>query len=280
MNKKLLSLAAIFACSSLTVLAAEEVVADTTAEVAAPAPAATLFEEFVCPEIASNISLSMGVAYESEYVFRGLELGGGIVSPSVDLEYSLNDQISFYAGYWGAYGVDSEGDVANENDLYLGVNYAATDFMTVSFGYTAYTYVGGDHTNEIGLTFSFDTSSLFANGLDLAPYIAVFYDFDLDSQFVIETGISYSIPVSQYITGGDWGSIDLAYYMGYADYATMALKYGGADYFYTGFGVDFSVAVTESCGFSVGLRYAYNTADGLEDCNSNLWFGTSMSIGF
>ncbi len=268
MNKKLLTIASIFALSSLTVLAEEA--ADTTV-VAAPAPAATLLEEFASVEELSKLSLSVGFGYESQYVFRGLELSGSIVSPSVDLGYELSENVGLYLGYWGAYSVDQDAVQSQESDVYLGAVYTY-EFVSLDLGYTAYSYVGSQNdTNEIKAVFTLDTAGLFADGFNFSPYVGLFYDFDFEDQFVTEFGISYSYSVTE------WASLDLAYYLGYASYCSSS---DADDYFYTGFSIDANIAINEVCGFSIGLRYAYNDQNGQEDQNNNIWFGSSLSFGF
>ena len=126
-------------------------------------------------EALSKFSASATVGYESEYIFRGKQLAGAVVSPEVDISYDIGSGFGAYVGWWGCYSTDGAGYA--ENDLYAGATYAIENF-TVDFGYTAYTYPsdGSVSENELKLSLSYDTSECLGD-FAVSPYVSGFYNF-------------------------------------------------------------------------------------------------------
>ena len=235
----------------------------------------------VVGEALSKFSASAAVGYESEFIFRGKQLAGAAVCPQVDASYDIGAGFGTYVGWWGCYSTDGFG--YGENDLYAGLTYSVADF-TFDFGYTAYTYPADGSVNEHELKFcvSYDTSELLGD-FAISPYVAGYYNLTY-SGTTIEAGISYSAPITKWILGDNWGSIDIAAFGGYADYiGGMVADRGG--YAYAGFKADAVVKVNEYCSAYAGIRYACNNdGDGgavaVEGRENNLWFGTGVSFGF
>lgn len=231
-------------------------------------------------EALSKFSASATVGYESEFIFRGKQLAGAVVSPEVDISYDIGSGFGAYVGWWGCYSTDGAGYA--ENDLYAGATYAIENF-TVDFGYTAYTYPsdGSVSENELKLSLSYDTSE-YLGDFAVSPYVSGFYNFTY-SGTVIEAGLSYSAPITKWLLGENWGTVDLSAFGGYADYCGGMSDGGG--YAYAGFSAGATVSVCEYWSFSAGVRYACNNdSDGGFAARSgrenNLWFGAGTTIGF
>lgn len=275
-NKTLLTTASLFACSVMMASAA-----DVAAPAAlAPAPEInTLADISVISGVLERFSVSASVDYESEFIFRGKQLADAVVCPEVDIAYDIGSGFGAYIGWWGCYSTDDKtSGMASyqENDLYAGITYEIEGF-TFDFGYTAYTYPAssGVTENEIKLIASYDTSE-YLGDFAIVPYVAGFYNFTY-SGTVIEAGLAYSAPVTAWLLGENWGSIDVAAYGAYADYKG-GMSDGG--YAYAGFAADAVVAVTDFWTISAGIRYACNndSPDGTKE--NMLWFGVATGIGF
>ena len=223
------------------------------------------------------------VDYESEFIFRGKQLAGPVVCPEVDVSYEIGSGFSSYIGWWGCYSTNGGG--YGENDLYAGLNYSIDNF-TIDFGYTVYTYSGAatseyPNEHELKLIVSYDTSE-YLGDFAICPYAAAYYNITY-SGTVIEGGLSYSAPITKWLIGENWASIDLAAYVGYADYRGGMSDNGG--YVYVGTSADISFAITEYWSMSAGVRYACNNDDdggfsAIAGKENNVWFGVSTSIGF
>lgn len=234
----------------------------------------------VASDVLSKFSAAASVGYESEFIFRGKQLAGPVVCPEVDIAYDIGAGFGAYVGWWGCYSTDGAG--YGENDLYAGATYSIENFA-VDFGYTAYTYPSSGSTveNELKLSLNYDTSE-FLGDFAVSPYVSGFYNLTY-SGTVIEAGLSYSAPITKWVLGQNWGTIDLAAFGGYADYIGGMAEVGG--YAYAGFSAGATVAVSDYWKLSAGVRYACNNdSDGgyaaVGGKENNVWFGVGMSIGF
>ena len=240
----------------------------------------TLASEPFLSSALERFSGSVSVGYESEYMFRGYNLCSGIVSPTVNLGYDLGAGFGVYAGYWAALSVDdlSETDPFNntvdghycESDFSAGITYSIENFE-IDVGYIAYVYDTGGNTNEIKAAVSYDTSELCGEDFALTPYAAGYYDLTLSAK-TLEGGLSYSAPITKWLIGSNWGTLDIAGYAGY-NYTPESHS------FYTGFAFGGTASITEYCSVSAGMRYQYYNNE-ISDCGSKVWFGTSISVGF
>ena len=224
-----------------------------------------------------NFSASATVAYESEYIFRGKAQAGHGINPMVDLGYDFGNGLAAYAEYWGFYGVDNG---FGENDFYAGLTYTIEN-ITFDVGYLGYTYNDSESKNEseIMVAVSYDTTDLLGD-FNVSPFAAFYYNYTY-SGTTVEGGLSYEAPVTKWLIGENWGTINLAAYVGYADYRDGLTYHGG--YVYTGVSADAVVQVTDNMALSAGIRWACNN-DGAEENiggkQQNLWFGTAVIFGF
>ena len=294
-NRLIISIAAIFA-SSAALFAAEAAPAAPAAQnapcaakaqcaaaAAQNAPCAASEKEvnaLVDTELLSNplenFSASATVAYESEYIFRGKAQAGHGINPMVDLGYDFGNGLAAYAEYWGFYGVDNG---FGENDFYAGLTYTIEN-ITFDVGYLGYTY-NDDSKNEseFMVAVSYDTVDLLGD-FNVSPFAAFYYNYTY-SGTTVEGGLSYEAPVTKWLIDENWGTINLAAYVGYADYRDGLTYHGG--YVYTGVSADAVVQVTDNMAISAGIRWACNN-DGADENiggkQQNLWFGTAVIFGF
>lgn len=291
-NRLIISIAAIFASAS-ALFAAEAAPAAQNAPCAAKAqcaaaaaqnaPCAASEKEvnaLVDTELLSNplenFSASATVAYESEYIFRGKAQAGHGINPMVDLGYDFGNGLAAYAEYWGFYGVDNG---FGENDFYAGLTYTIEN-ITFDVGYLGYTY-NDDSKNEseFMVAVSYDTVDLLGD-FNVSPFAAFYYNYTY-SGTTVEGGLSYEAPVTKWLIDENWGTINLAAYVGYADYRDGLTYHGG--YVYTGVSADAVVQVTDNMALSAGIRWACNN-DGADENiggkQQNLWFGTAVIFGF
>lgn len=294
-NRLIISIAAIFASAS-ALFAAEAAPAAPAAQnapcaakaqcaaaAAQNAPCAASEKEvnaLVDTELLSNplenFSASATVAYESEYIFRGKAQAGHGINPVVDLGYDFGNGLAAYAEYWGFYGVDNG---FGENDFYAGLTYTIEN-ITFDVGYLGYTY-NDDSKNEseFMVAVSYDTVDLLGD-FNVSPFAAFYYNYTY-SGTTVEGGLSYEAPVTKWLIDENWGTINLAAYVGYADYRDGLTYHGG--YVYTGVSADAVVQVTDNMALSAGIRWACNN-DGADENiggkQQNLWFGTAVIFGF
>ena len=207
---------------------------------------------------AQELSVSTGVAWETDYIFRGVQLAEEYFAPSVDISYG-----DFYAGMWAALPVDAE--FANEIDFYAGYGFGINETVSGDFGVTYYTYPEdgvGEDTVEVYAGLSFEAS--------LSPAVYVFYDFDLEA-LTLEGSIGHSVELSEE------GSVDMSAYLGWVDPDL------GDDWNYYGAGVAYNYAFTESATFSIGLNWYASSEDTIGESggdDNEFTLATSITAGF
>ena len=213
--------------------------------------------------LAVDFSINTTFAYESEYVFRGIQLADESFQPSVEAAID-----SAYIGIWTNLPIDDIDDVGNEIDFYGGYGFDLYEGISLDLGATVYYYPENtdptldDSTFEAFVGFSFDVL--------LEPGLYLYWDFDLDT-FTIEASGSYSYDLAD--AGFDKASLDLSAYLGSVSPDV------GDSYVYVGGGVDLSYAFSDNASGAIGLRISNNDFGfGVKD--SNFWFGVSFSAGF
>lgn len=285
-NKLFVSIATIFA--SAVAMAAEvstPAPAAQNATVAAPAVDSqccsqkevnTLFENELLAKPFERFSASATVAYESEYIFRGKYQSGHGINPIVDMGYDIGSGFAAYAEYWGFYGVDNS---FGENDFYAGITYTIEN-VTFDVGYLGYTYNEDNTTNEneFMVNVSYDTVDFFGD-FNVSPFAAFYYNYTY-SGTTVEGGLSYAAPVTKWLIDENWGTLNFAAYVGYADYCG-GLTNGG--YVYTGVSVDAVIQVTDNMAIAGGVRWSCNNdgkSENIGEREQNISFGTAIIFGF
>lgn len=245
---------------------AAEISAAESVKPAEPVP--VLLDEDFMSSVKDKFSVGVGIGFESEYVFRGAKLAGASVNPTADLGYELGGGFGLRAGFFNNAGVN--GDDCIENDITAGITYSVMSF-TFDLGYCAYLYPHDENTHEFSFGVSYDTSELLGD-FAITPFITYYYDVVLYVN-TLEAGLSYSAPVTKWIIGSEWGSVDLAVTYGHV------FSHNAKDYDYVMFSADFSVALTDIASISAGVRYSNKSAGG-DRSEDNCWFGTGLSLSF
>lgn len=231
-------------------------------------PVSVLLSEDFMSSVKDKLSVGVGVAYESEYVFRGAKCSGASIVPTVDLGYELGGGLGLRAGFFN--NTELKNDNFIENDISAGITYSVMSF-SFDLGYCAYLYPHSEDTHEFSFGVSYDTSELLGD-FAITPFITYYYDVVLYVN-TLEAGLSYSAPVTKWIIGSEWGSVDLAATYGHV------FSHNVKDYDYVMFSADFSVALTDIASISAGVRYS-NKSEGGDRSEDNCWFGTGLSLSF
>jgi uncharacterized protein (TIGR02001 family) len=227
-----------------------------------------------------DIKASSTVAYESEYVFRGIKQYEQAVQPSLDISTPVYEGDA-YIGYWGSFaGSNTDTKAYSENDAYIGYTQSLSDMYTMDTGYTHYMYedLAQDTWDEIYLGFS-------ADYMDLSPSIYGYWNFALEG-FVVETSIGKTLDTSSYVSNT---SIDLGAHLGLnttgdANGDDVA---GTADDSYTYWGLtsDVVYALNDVASAKLGVRYGGNNNSKVGGLNVDpqedlFWWGVSTTFGF
>lgn len=241
-----------------------------------------------------DLALKTTVGFESEYVYRGKELGLHSVQLSVEGAYKLYNG-SLYAGVWSTNPVGANSSGANyltpyekEANFYVGYKMPVYEKFTADVGATYYWYLD----NNQG-TFFNNRREIYAgliyNGLFVNPAAYVFYDFDAKA-ITGELSGKYSYDLAKF--GMANTAVDVGAYVGGVSASDAAAGYTGAGkvhngYMYWGTTADVVYSITKNASASVGIRYAGNN-DGqnifvngdFRNSADNLWWGTKLTAGF
>ncbi|NBD38350.1 MAG: hypothetical protein GVY10_07270 [Verrucomicrobia bacterium] len=224
---------------------------------------------------AQEVSITSTFAWESSYMFRGVQLAEDYFAPSVDISYG-----GFYTGVWAALPVDHIYD--NEVDLYAGYSFPMSDVLSADVGATYYTYP--DSQDDF---FDSDTNTLefyggVAMDVQLSPAVYVYYDVELEN-LTLETSIGHSFPID------DASSVDVSAHLGWVDLGDDVVIMRGegevleswSDYIYYGAGVSYNYQVNDAVGLSLFANWAASSEDQVDDMtdDNELWFGFSITAG-
>ena len=206
--------------------------------------------------LAVDISISTTFDYESEYVFRGIQLADQSFQPSVEASFDG----ATYIGIWANLPTDDPAGVAGtEIDFYGGFGIDLSEGIGLDLGATIYYYPEVDFsTLEAYVGFSFD--------VPLEPGLYLYWDFDLDT-ITIEASGGYSYDLA------DATSLDLSAYIG------SVSPDAGDSYIYVGGAVDLSYTFSDNASGAIGVRVSSNDV-GVGTKDSNFWFGLTFSAGF
>ncbi len=221
----------------------------------------------------AELSVSTGVDFVSQYVFRGVSLADDAVQPYVEASYG-----NFTVGGWFSTGIGANSIVAgDEFDLYAGYSVPLDSSISLDLGATYYHYPqGGDFfETKNGGAGSYEVSAAVGFGeVPLAPTVAAYYDFTLEA-FTLEGGVGHSVEI------GDAQSLDLGLTVGLVDGDGFSYEYGQAS-------AAVSHAFTDDVSAYIGANFALNSEDALDfdsiingdPKGSMFWLGTGISAGF
>ena len=188
---------------------------------------------------AQELSISSSIAWESDYIFRGVRLADEYFAPSVDVSYG-----DMYAGIWAALPVETE--YPSEVDFYAGYGFGLSETVSGDVGFTYYTYPDELDLFDDGNTFEIYGGLSFE--APLSPAVYVFYDFDLKA-FTIEASGGHTVEIDES------SAVDFSLYLGYVEPDV------DDDYLYYGAGVAYNYAFTENASVSFGVNYYGTDAD-------------------
>ena len=226
----------------------------------------------------SDISVSTGVDYVTDYVFRGVSLGGASVQPYVEASVG-----NFTVGGWFSTGIGESSIISgDEFDLYAGYSVPLDGSISLDLVATYYHFPqGGDFfsTND-GDSGSYEVSASVGFGdLPLAPSVTAYYDFTFEA-LTLEVGAGHSFAV------GAKQSLDLGVTGGLVDT-------DGGSYEWATASASLGHAFTDDVSAYVGANYSVNSDKLLggfdldidefttDDPSANLlWLGAGVSAGF
>lgn len=125
-----------------------------------------------------SVGATLSVGYDSDYIFRGVDLGDNYIWTQLDLSIPIGETVELGLGAW--YTTPwNDNDFDNELDLYASLGF---DFGSwgLEVGYTHYHYPSsgnGTETNEIYISAG---TTLWEIDLGLAYY----YDWDLENHYI------------------------------------------------------------------------------------------------
>jgi hypothetical protein len=237
------------------------------------------------PVAAESLEISTTVAFESKYLFRGVEFAGTSFQPAVNLSYGnlyLNAWLNLPIG-------DNDGPpfepFGDELDLIGGYSFPLSEVVSVDLGFTYYMFpdatsgffdVWNEDKGDTGGN-TFEPFVGISLDIPLSPSVYVYHDIFLDTT-TVQGNASYSFPLSEK------ASFDLGGYLGY-----VIDDAGGTDYLYGTASANLSYALSESGSFYGGVRYGGSDIAGgsvIDDYvagttkSSGFWFGVGFTSSF
>ena len=214
-----------------------------------------------------SMGMTLSAGYDTDYIFRGYDLGHDYTWTALDLSIPLGDSLEASLGVWytDAFN-DSPG---NEIDLYASL---AQDFgaFGVEIGYIHYAYPdagNGPESNE-----AYISAGTTVGPLDVS--LAYYHDFDLEVSYV-EAAATTSIPLSSAV------SLDPSIGISYADIddAPAGVEDSGFNHFFAR--LDLSIQLTDSATLTpyVATSSALDVAEDFGE-DDYLWGGVSLSVDF
>lgn len=221
----------------------------------------------------SEISVSTGVDFTSQYVFRGVSLADDAVQPYVEASYG-----DFTVGGWFSTGIGENSIFAgDEFDLYVGYSVPLDSSISLDLGATYYHYPQGGNffQTEDGGAGTYEVSAAVGFGdVPFEPTVAAYYDLTLEA-FTVEGGVGHSLAI------GDAQSLDLGLTVGLVDGDGFSYEWGTAS-------AAVSHSFTDDVSAYFGANFAVNSEDALDfdsaingdPKGSMFWLGTGISAGF
>ncbi|MFA5265557.1 MAG: hypothetical protein WC378_17190 [Opitutaceae bacterium] len=207
------------------------------------------------PAFADGVSTIVTPSVVSQYMFRGVRLGGPSFQPSVEV-----DSGNLAIGVWANKPITDKvpGQSDPEIDPYGSYTFAINDNFSIQPGFTYYTYANAETSNGYYKdTFEPSIAANYSVGnLKLTPKI--YYDVVLDGP-TYELNIFYAVPLKDQSTEFDFvatvGTFD------WADSikgATPKVKNKG-DYFLIGVSVPFQITTTQK--LVLGIAYTKGSSN-------------------
>lgn len=232
----------------------------------------------VAPVVAPEelLGFTLGVGYDSNYIFRGLEYGENYLTSSLDYTTSLADGIRLDAG--ASYGHLADSGLATSNGpsydrLELGAAVVADlGGAELGLGYTYYHHMGDLDTiledgHEVGLNLA-SKVSIFNVG------VGANYDFAIDGWY-LEAAVNTEIVLTDSISlvpGANIGyGIDYTYH--------LEGVVGVDDFTHVGLSLALPIKLTKTATLTPYIA-GNLPLDGLEGAENQLFGGVSLSVKF
>ena len=208
-----------------------------------------------------DLGAEVSVGYDTDYIFRGANLGQDLLWSDVNVSTSLSDGLGLNIGAWYANPTDAGDD---ELDIYAGVS---TDLggMSLDLGTTYYYYPGATGTNTLEFGAALGTS---VGAFDVS--LGVYHDIDTENTYV-ELGAGTSFDLTDNISldlGATIGNNQDEVVGGQADGLTAVTITVGAP-----IGLTDNASLTPYLGINAGL-------EDNQDAGDEIFSGISLSVGF
>ena len=233
-------------------------IAEKTAKIIGCTAVLAFFSALSADKVAAeDIGAEVSVGYDTDYMFRGVNLGQDLLWSDFNVSTSLSDGLDLGVGAWYANVADDAGN--DELDIYAGLSTSMGD-MSVDLGATYYYYpdpTAGEGTLEFGI--GLGTS---AGPIDLS--LGLYYDIDLEAAYY-EVGAATSFDLT------DTMAVDVGGAIGNADGDTLtALTFT--------IGVPITLSDSASLSPYVGVNIPL---DDYEDAfGDDIYSGLSLTVGF
>lgn len=245
--KRLLSLLLIALCLAPIVAQGQTVVSTTQQATPQVAPQAAV----VAPAIpdAPSWSYSIIPSFVSQYMFRGALVDGASFQPSVEADYG-----DYAVGVWVSTPLSGKvpGSSNPEVDLYASWKHTLTDSLSLSPGFTLYTYPSAPTDQGFyRATFEPSVALVYTVGaLTLTP--KVYYDVVLQG-FTYEGTAAYAYPMPAFGTELDLAATVGTFLLDHSINASPSQKASG-NYWSVGAGIPFTI--TKASKLTIGWAYA------------------------
>ena len=192
----------------------------------------------------AEIESEFHVGYNSEYIFRGVDLGDDAYEYGLNFAGSCDCGLDWSAGIWSISPDGEDGNV-DELDIYASVS-KDLGFGSVAVGFTAYTYDGGGKDDaEVFLGLSAEPIA----GLDAGLTVYFGTDGILQEQVLLEGTLGYTFTISDKI-GANIGVV-----YGYVADEGMGLYVSEDGSAYYAATLSFDVALSDEITFSPYVSY-------------------------
>ena len=233
-------------------------IAEKTAKIIGCTAVLAFFSALSADKVAAeDIGAEVSVGYDTDYMFRGVNLGQDLLWSDVNVSTSLSDGLDLGVGAWYANVADDAGN--DELDIYAGLSTSMGD-MSVDLGATYYYYpdpTAGEGTLEFGI--GLGTS---AGPIDLS--LSLYYDIDLEAAYY-ELGAATSFDLT------DTMAVDVGGAIGNADGDTLtALTFT--------IGVPITLSDSASLSPYVGVNIALDDYE--DEFGDDIYSGLSLTVGF
>lgn len=197
-----------------------------------------------------EMSVTVAPAFASEYMFRGVRLGGPSFQPYMELDWG-NLAVGLWANLPIADSVPGQSDP--ELDPYFSYTFNVNDNFSIVPGFTAYTYPNADTAD--GFYVATYEPNLAVNytiaGVKLTP--KVYYDVTMQGP-TFELNAAYTVPLEKLHTELDFsGSVGTYYWDDSVKGASPKVKNSGS-YYQVGVALPFTL--NEHLKLIPGVAYA------------------------